>query len=299
MNSLKSFKIIEKVFVPKVIPEGAGAKVRRIIGTPEVRRLDPFLMLDHFTVRLPAGFPDHPHRGFETVTYMLEGKFFHQDFKGNKGTLNPGDLQWMTAGKGILHAEMPASFEEDSIGFQLWINLSTKNKLCEPEYQEITKDKVPIVTKENVTVKVIAGESLGVKGPIHARTPAIYLDVEMAPKTTFEQVIPKGWNGFSYIYKGQAYYGENKQKVVQNGCAVLKKDDNEVLVIETQDEPAKFIIIAGEPMNEPIVSYGPFVLSSQDQLEKTFEDYHHGKNGFEDAPGWESEIQHLRKRKSI
>jgi len=299
MNQLKQFKVIEKVFVPKVIPEGAGAKVRRIIGTPEVRRLDPFLMLDHFTVRLPAGFPDHPHRGFETVTYMLEGKFFHQDFKGNKGTLNPGDLQWMTAGKGILHAEMPASFDEDSIGFQLWINLSSKNKLCDPEYQEITKDKVPVVTKDEVTVKVIAGESLGVQGPIHARTPAIYLDVEMGPKTTFEQIIPKGWNGFGYIYRGQAYFGENKQKVVTNGCAVLKKDDNEVLVVETQDEPAKFIIIAGQPMNEPVVSYGPFVLSNQEQLEKTFEDYHIGKNGFEDAPGWESEIQHLRKRKSI
>jgi len=130
----KSFKIIEKLFTPSLVPEGVGAKVRRIIGTPELRRLDPFLILDHFNVKLPGGFPDHPHRGFETVTYMLEGEVLHEDFKGNKGRLGPGDLQWMTAGKGILHAEMPGSWEQEAIGFQLWINLAAKNKFCDPQY---------------------------------------------------------------------------------------------------------------------------------------------------------------------
>jgi len=294
----KSFKIIEKLFTPSLVPEGVGAKVRRIIGTPELRRLDPFLILDHFNVKLPGGFPDHPHRGFETVTYMLEGEVLHEDFKGNKGRLGPGDLQWMTAGKGILHAEMPGSWEQEAIGFQLWINLAAKNKFCDPQYQEIPKDKVHIAEKDGVTAKVIAGEALGTKGPIYARTPALYLDITMEPNSTFEQIIPKGWNAFSYVYKGRAFYGENKKEVKTNSVALLKKDDKEVLTIETKDQEAQFIIIAGQPLNEPMVQYGPFVLSDEKELAKTFEDYRFGKNGFEDAPGWESEIRLLSRSKS-
>ena len=295
----KSFKTIEKIFTPSVVPEGDGASVRRIVGTPQLRRLDPFIMLDHFNVKLPGGFPDHPHRGFETVTYMLEGEVLHEDFKGNQGRLGPGDLQWMTAGKGILHAEMPGSWEQESIGFQLWINLAAKDKFCDPQYQEIPKDKVPIAEKEGVTVKVIAGEALGVKGPIFARTPALYLDVHLKPNSTFEQIIPKGWNAFSYVYKGKAFYGESKKEAKTNSCVVLKKDNNEVLVIETQDEEARLILIAGQPLNEKVVSYGPFVLSTESQLAKTFEDYEFGENGFEDAPGWESKIQSLSRSKSV
>ena len=297
-NAEKSFKTIEKIFTPVVVPEGVGAKVRRIIGTTHLPRLDPFLMLDHFNVKLPGGFPDHPHRGFETVTYMQEGEVFHEDFKGNKGRLGPGDLQWMTAGKGILHAEMPGSWEQEAIGFQLWINLASKNKFCEPGYQEISKDKVLIAKKDGVTAKVIAGEALGAKGPIYARTPALYLDIKMEPNSKFEQVIPKGWNSFSYVYKGRAYYGESKKEVKTNSVALLKKDDKEVLLIETKGEEAQLIIIAGQPLNEPMVQYGPFVLSDEKELAKTFEDYRFGKNGFEDAPGWESEIRQLSRSKS-
>jgi len=299
MNQQKSLKLIEKVFAPREISEGVGAKVRRIIGTPQLPRMDPFLILDHFSTKLPGGFPDHPHRGFETVTYMLEGQIHHQDFKGNKGTLSPGDVQWMTAGKGILHAEMPASFEEESVGFQLWINLTAKDKFCEPQYQEISKEKVPIAKTENVTVKVIAGESLGMKGPIYARTPALYLDVEMGPNATFDQLIPKGWNAFSYVYKGEAFFGGKQTKAGKNTAVVLKKDDNDVLVVETKEESSKFIVIAGQPMNEPIVSYGPFVLSNEEQLEQTFEDFQFGQNGFENAPGWKSEIKNLVKKKPL
>ena len=240
-----SFKIIEKIFTPSVIPEGAGAKVRRIIGPRQLPRLDPFLMLDHFAIKLPGGFPDHPHRGFETVTYMLEGEVLHEDFKGNKGRLGPGDLQWMTAGKGILHAEMPASVEQYSIGFQLWINLAAQDKFCDPEYQEIPRENVLSVTHEGVTVKIIAGEAFGKQGPIYARTPALYLDVHMLPYSTYEQVIPKGWNAFSYLYKGKGLYGENKQEVNTNSCVVLKKDDNEILSVQTQSEEAKLVLIAG------------------------------------------------------
>jgi len=191
---LKTFKTISKIFIPPIVPEGDGAQVRRIIKNTYLKRLDPFLMLDYFSVKLPGDFPDHPHRGFETVTYMISVSFHHEDFKGNKGTISPGDLQWMTAGKGIVHAEMPASAEEYSVGFQLWINLAEKDKFCDPQYQEIKKDKIPVASQEGVTVKVIAGESLGQKGPIYARTPALYLDVEMDRNSKFEQNIPKGWN---------------------------------------------------------------------------------------------------------
>jgi len=299
MNQQKSLKIVQKVFSPKEISEGVDAKVRRIIGNNEVVRIDPFLMLDHFSVKLPGGFPDHPHRGFETVTYMLEGQIHHQDFKDNKGSLGPGDLQWMTAGKGIVHAEMPGSYEEESVGFQLWINLASKDKFCNPEYQEIPREKVPIAKNENVTVKVIAGESLGMKGPIFARTPALYLDVEMGPNATFEQNIPKEWNAFGYVYKGEAFFGGKQTKVGKNTTVILKKDDNDTLIVETKGESAKFILIAGLPMNESVVSYGPFVLSTEKQLTQTFEDYQFGKNGFENAPGWQSEIRKLAKSKSF
>ncbi len=297
MNSQKAYKIIQHVFTPQQVPEGVGAKVRRIIGSKDLPRLDPFLVLDHFATKLPGGFPDHPHRGFETVTYMLEGQIKHQDFKGNAGTLGPGDLQWMTAGKGILHAEMPASFDEESVGFQLWINLAGKDKFCDPEYQEISKEKVLTATKDGVTVKVIAGESLGLKGPIYARTPALYLDVYMEPNSSFSQIIPQGWNAMSYVYKGEAYYGENKQKIGVNTCTLLKKDTNELLVVETKEQGAKFIIIAGQPLNEKVVQYGPFVLSNENDLEQTFEDFQTGKNGFENGPGWKSEIRNLSKGK--
>jgi len=181
----------------------------------------------------------------------------------------------------------------------LRVNLAAKDKFCDPEYQEISKDKVPVAEKDGVTVKVIAGEALGVKGPIFARTPALYFDVHLKPNSSFEQIIPKGWNAFSYVYKGKAFYGENKKAVETSSCVVLKKDNNEVLLIETQDEEAKLILIAGQPLDEPVVQYGPFVLNDEKQIAKTFEDYSYGKNGFEDAPGWESEIRKMSRSKSV
>ena len=294
-----SFKIIEKIFTAPVIPEGAGAKVRRIIGAKDLRRLDPFLLFDHFSTKLPGGFPDHPHRGFETVTYMLEGEILHEDFKGNKGRLYPGDLQWMTAGKGIVHAEVPGSAEQESVGFQLWVNLAAKDKYCDPEYQEIPKESVLSVTHEGVTVKIIAGEAFGKQGPVYARTPALYLDVHMSPYSTYEQVIPKGWNAFSYLYKGKALYGENKQCVETDNCVVLKQDDNELLSVRTSSEEAKLILVAGQPLNEHVVLSRMFVLNSIEELNQTNEDFKKAQNGFEGAHGWESEITKMSKAGEI
>lgn len=164
-------------------------------------------MLDFFNVKLPAGFPDHPHRGFETVTYMLQGKILHEDFKGHRGEIGPGDIQWMTAGRGIVHAEMPASFDEAALGFQLWINLHAANKFCEPGYQEFTKDKIPEFknAEQGMTAKVISGEVFGVKGPIVARTPTYFIDFKFnTVGTKYDHTIPKGWNSMIIIYKGGA-----------------------------------------------------------------------------------------------
>jgi len=288
---------IEKIFTPPVVPEGDGARVRRIIGTSHLKKLDPFLMLDHFNARLPAGFPDHPHRGFETVTYMLSGTMYHEDFKGHKGIINPGDCQWMTAGKGILHAEMPGSWDEPADGFQLWINLPNKERYCDPQYQEITKDKIPVVSKDNTTVKVIAGESLGTKGPIYHRTPTFYLDVEMEANGKLEQLIPKNWNGFVYLYDGEIIIGPNEDKVGKNSVALLKREEAETLIIKTKDSKAKFIIIAGQPLEEPVVQYGPFIAGTMEEIYHTFEDYQLGKNGFEGAMEWASEIKNMSKKK--
>ena len=291
----KSFKLIEKIFTPNIRPEGAGANVRRIIGTRQLHRLDPFIMLDLFHIKLPGGFPDHPHRGFEAVTHVLEGEVLHEDLRGNKGRLGPGDLQLMTVGKGIVHAEMPTSWEQESIGVQLWINLAAKDKFIDYKYQQIPKENVLSVTHEGVTVKIIAGEAFGKQGPLHARAPALYLDVHMPPYSTYEQAIPKGWNALSYLYKGKALYGENKQEAETNSCVLLKKDDNEILSVQTQSEEAKLLLIAGQPWNEPVASSGPFIMTNQEQLAQAFDDKDNGQNGFEGAPEWESEITKMAK----
>lgn len=292
-----TFRKIDKIFTPPEVPEGDGATVRRIIGNSKLRDLDPFLMLDHFNVKLPAGFPDHPHRGFETVTYMQSGTFYHEDSQGHSGAIEPGDCQWMTAGKGIVHAEMPGSFEDPGIGFQLWINLPNKLRMCDPQYQELKKDQFPVVSKNNATVKVIAGESLGTKGPIYHRTPTFYLDVSMDENGSLEQLIPKGWNGMVYLYEGTAFFGTDELKATKSQVVVLKKDDNETLVIKTKDDKAKFIILAGQPLGEKFIHHGPFVVANERDLYQTFEDYQESKNGFEGAQEFVSKIQNLALKK--
>lgn len=294
MNS--TLRKVEKIFSPKFVPEGVGAKVKRIIGVPDLPRLDPFLMLDYFYVKLPAGFPDHPHRGFETVTYMQKGSFFHEDFKGHKGRIDPGDLQWMTAGKGIVHAEMPASDTEESIGFQLWINLEKDKKFCDPAYQEFKGETIPIVEKDGVEIKLISGEAFGTKGPIFARTPAFYMDITIKKNSKLSQNIPADWNAMCYVYEGEGYFGADQEKGIENNAIVLKKNNGDTLEVTTKDKELKFILLAGQPLNEKIVQYGPFVLENEEDLYKTFEDYDLGKNGFEGAKKWKSEIRKLAKK---
>ncbi|KAI8647756.1 RmlC-like cupin domain-containing protein [Parasitella parasitica] len=271
--------------------DGVGAKVYRSIGSHALRNLDPFLMLDEFDVRAPGGFPDHPHRGFETVTYMLEGEFLHEDFKGHKGKIGPGDLQWMSAAKGIVHAEIPAS-NSRAHGLQLWVNLSSKNKLAEPNYQEFPKEQVVQVTpEEGVTIKVIAGESYGVKSPVMTRTPTMFIDIKLKKGKKIEQVIPKNYAGFIYTIAGSAIFGGTKHSSEAHHTLVLSANEGDYIPVESTSDDCHFVVIAGEPINEPIVQHGPFVMNTTTEIYQAFADYQHGRNGFEGAPEWTSSIR--------
>ncbi|KAG0027853.1 hypothetical protein BGZ82_008733 [Podila clonocystis] len=231
-------------------------------------------MLDKFNVDKNGGFPDHPHRGFETVTYMLEGQFQHEDFAGHKGTIGPGDLQWMTAGRGIVHSEMPIKWQTRTYGLQLWINLPKEHKMCEPQYQELLDGEIKrAVPQDGVVVKVIAGESHGVK----------------SQNKSIEQSIPASYTGFIYMLKGKAYIGEDGFEGNAHYTLTFT-EEGETVKIETKDEEAHFIFIAGEPLKEPIVQHGPFVMNTREEIHETFQDYQQGKNGFERVSKWKSYV---------
>eukprot|EP01116_Phalansterium_solitarium_P022660 TRINITY_DN756_c0_g1_i4.p1 TRINITY_DN756_c0_g1~~TRINITY_DN756_c0_g1_i4.p1 ORF type:complete len:332 (+),score=85.14 TRINITY_DN756_c0_g1_i4:89-1084(+) len=284
-NVAKSFrKVVQKVLSIEQA-EGAGARVRRSIGTRQLPDFDPFLMLDEFAVRKPAGFPDHPHRGFETVTYMTEGAFMHEDFTGRKGLIQPGDLQWMTAGRGIVHTEMPAT-DGDNRGLQLWVNLASKDKMVEPGYQELLDKDIPRTTVDGVTAKVIAGEAFGIKSPVYTRTPTMYIDFIMQPNSRLEQHVPAGYNAFVYTLSGAAKYGGTDAEA--HYTLVLGQGDT--LEVTTGEKPARFVLIGGQPLNEPVAKYGPFVMNTQSELMQAMQDYQTGRNGFENARKWKSTI---------
>ncbi|KFH68976.1 hypothetical protein MVEG_05778 [Podila verticillata NRRL 6337] len=282
---------ITKAVLSREQAEGVGARVRRSIGRPELRNHDPFLMLDEFNVDQNGGFPDHPHRGFETVTYMLEGQFQHEDFAGHKGTIGPGDLQWMTAGRGIVHSEMPVKSQTRAHGLQLWINLPKEHKMCEPQYQELLDGEIKRANpQDGVVVKVIAGESHGVKSQVYTRTPTMYLDYKMDKNKVVEQSIPASYTGFIYMLKGTAFIGDEEFEGQAHHTLTFSEDGTDTIKIRTKDEDAHFVIIAGEPLHEPIVQHGPFVMNTKEEIYSTVRDYHDGKNGFERAAHWRSSI---------
>ncbi|KAF4318020.1 hypothetical protein BBO99_00005321 [Phytophthora kernoviae] len=260
-------------FIAREQGEGVGATVRRSLGSQQLRNLDPFLMLDEFNVGLPGGFPDHPHR----------------DFMGNKGELRPGDLQWMTPGKGIMHAEMPKN-KDRSHGLQLWINLPKEKKIMEPRYQEISRDTVPHVWDEHKKVEAIvfAGEVFGQKGPIETEAPVTYIHFLMKKGAELEYHIPVGHNAFMYTLTGSGKCaGEG---IEAHQAIVLEKEGDGVHVTTENEEGLEFIVISGQPLNEPVVQYGPFVMTSQSEIQQTIRDYQSGVNGFENAPAWASDI---------
>ncbi|KAK4356777.1 hypothetical protein RND71_022387 [Anisodus tanguticus] len=277
-------RLVVKKILARAQNEGDGAVVRRSIGRPELQNLDPFLMLDEFNVSPPAGFPDHPHRGFETVTYMLQGAFTHQDFAGHKGTIRTGDVQWMTAGRGIVHSEMPAGPGTHK-GLQLWINLSSKDKMIEPRYQELLHENIPKVEKDGVSVTILAGESMGVKSHVFTRTPTMYLDFTLKPGSEHHQPIPESWNSFIYIVEGEGAFGSSDSTTPAHHCLVLGPGEG-LSVWNKSSKPLKFVLIGGQPINEPVVQYGPFVMNTKTEIMQAYQDYQLGKNGFERARQW-------------
>ena len=266
--------------------DGAGVKLRRVIGQPQLPDLDPFLMLDEFgTDRAEdylAGFPDHPHRGFETVTYMLDGRMRHRDNHGNEGLLVPGSVQWMTAGRGLVHSEMPEQEEGRMRGFQLWLNLPAREKMTAPKYQEFGPERIPTAAPSSgVRAKVIAGEVAGVRGPIkQPATDPTYLDVALEPGAQFVQGLKQDYAAFLYVYEGSLAVGPGHSPVREHELAVLSEGETVQLAglaAGSDGRSARAILVAGRPLREPVAKYGPFVMNTRAELEQAFADYQNGR----------------------
>ena len=262
--------------------DGAGVKLTRVIGTPQLPDLDPFLMLDEFGTDRPedylAGFPDHPHRGFETVTYMLDGRMRHRDNHGNEGLLTPGAVQWMTAGRGLVHSEMPEQQEGRMRGFQLWVNLPAKEKMAQPRYQEFPSENIPVVQPaEGVSVKVIAGAVGDAHGPIsQPATDPLYLDIALDAGHGWEYALPEGHSAFAYVFEGEATIGEGDEarRLGTHELAVLGGGD---VFKATAGADARLILVAGRPLREPVARYGPFVMNTKQEIMQAFVDFQEGR----------------------
>ena len=263
--------------------DGAGVRLTRVIGGPTLPDLDPFLLLDEFgTDRAEdyiAGFPEHPHRGFETVTYMLDGRMRHRDNHGNEGLLTPGSVQWMTAGRGLVHSEMPEQESGQMRGFQLWVNLPAKEKMTEPKYQEFAPERIPVVQPDaGVEVKVIAGNVDGTQGPIvQPATDPLYLDITLAPDRAWTYALSEGHNAFAYVFEGAVTVGEQDaaRDVARQELAVL--GGGEQLHISAGSEGARLILVAGRPLREPVMRHGPFVMNTRQELMQAFVDFQEGR----------------------
>jgi hypothetical protein len=268
--------------------DGAGVKLRRVIGQPQLPDLDPFLMLDEFGTDKAedyiAGFPDHPHRGFETVTYMLDGRMRHRDNHGNEGVLVPGSVQWMTAGRGLVHSEMPEQQEGRMRGFQLWLNLPARDKMTAPKYQEFGPERIPTAAPAaGVHAKVIAGNVAGVVGPIlQPATDPTYLDLALEPGAAFSEPLPADYAAFLYVYEGTVSVGEGPEAITvrSHELAVLDEGSKVQLTGVTagaDGKSARAILVAGRPLKEPVAKYGPFVMNTRDELQQAFIDFQNGR----------------------
>ncbi|HUO22227.1 MAG TPA: pirin family protein [Caulobacteraceae bacterium] len=261
--------------------DGAGVKLNRVIGQPALPDLDPFLMLDEFGSDDPqayiAGFPDHPHRGFETVTYMLDGRMRHRDNKGNEGLLTSGSVQWMTAGRGIIHSEMPEQEHGLMRGFQLWLNLPASDKMTAPRYQDIAPEQIPTATlAPGAAAKVIAGVIGGVLGPVApGATEPVYGDISLEPGAMAQVALPDDHAAFVYVYEGQAEVGSPAQSVARGVIAVL--GPGSALSLVGGPSGARLMLAAGKPLKEPVAKYGPFVMNTVQELQQAFADFQAGR----------------------
>jgi redox-sensitive bicupin YhaK (pirin superfamily) len=270
---------VQEIVQPYRVREGAGVFVQRTIGGP-LNYLDPFLLLDHFHNARPedyeAGFPMHPHRGIETVTYVLSGSVHHRDTLGNAGSIGPGDVQWMSSGRGIMHEEMPQVRPEGIHGFQLWVNLPAKSKMSKPNYQEVQKITIPqFTTPEGADIRVIAGSVGDVTGPVAdiAANPT-YMDVFVPAQTQFQFPVPEDHNVFAYLFEGTASFGPSADEITAPMLVTFGEGDT--VTVRTKDQSARFIMASGKPLNESVARYGPFVMNTRAEIEQALEDLRRG-----------------------
>lgn len=282
-NQVQHGRSIERIIAGQAVMDGAGVKINRVLTQTLQRRLDPFLMLDAFGSDQAndyiAGFPSHPHRGFETVSYMITGRMRHQDSAGNEGLLTSGGVQWMTAGRGVIHSEMPEQEEGVMEGFQLWLNLPSHDKMRKPWYRDFTPEQIPSVeTAEGVTVRVIAGSSHGVDGAVQrAVTEPIFIDIDLPAGATFQQTLPEGHNAFIYTFRGNVSIDD--KAVPSMRMAILANQPGTDGVRMHALEASRVILIAGQPLNEPIAQHGPFVMNTQAELMQAMHDFRAGLLG--------------------
>ena len=274
-------RVLRRVIAAQRTTDGAGVTLHRSLGQSPHVRLDPFLMLDEFGSDRPdeyiAGFPPHPHRGFETVTYMLEGRMRHRDSAGNEGLLTGGAVQWMTAGRGVIHSEMPEQDDGRMEGFQLWLNLPARDKMCAPWYRDIPAAEIPEARGEGVTVRVIAGQALGVAGAMQREATApVYLDLHLEPGARFAQALPGEHNAFVYAYRGEVTAGE--VTVQRQRMAIFANTPGaDGVALTAGPQGARAILVAGRPLGEPIAQYGPFVMNTQEEIYRAVEDFRAGR----------------------
>lgn len=277
---------IKQVISPQMVIEGAGVLLRRSFGPHKSNLFDPFLLFDHFAFNDPTegpirGFPNHPHRGIETVTYMLDGLVRHRDSLGNAGEIGPGDAQWMTSGRGILHEEMPRRGPNGTIyGFQLWVNLPARLKMSQPKYLEVTSDIIPVVERDGVKARVVAGEFFGVKGPVtEIAAEPIYADVEVAPGVEFVQAVPRDHTVIAYVFEERGAFtnGEAGSSVEVEAVSMVEFGPGEEIRLRAgESAPVRFMLMAGAPFQEPIVPYGPFVMNTVEEIQQTLIDLRNG-----------------------
>jgi len=271
---------IAEIIEPQAVVEGAGVRLKRSIGTRTLDYLDPFLLLDHFQSKNPAdyqaGFPLHPHRGIETVTYLLAGAVRHRDSVGNAGEIGPGDLQWMTAGRGIMHEEMPQVRPEGVAGFQLWVNLPKRQKMIAPRYQNVNANEITEIQREGgAKIRVIAGQVDGVVGPISGiAAEPMYLDVAVAPHGSFSLPIPRGHSAFAYVFEGEGRFGLEDRTVTEPRLVVW--DDGDGIQARAEENAVRFLLVSGKPLDEPIARYGPFVMNTKAEIEQTLRELQAG-----------------------
>ena len=271
-------RTIQQIIKGVQTSDGAGVNLTRIIANPGLDMLDPFLLLDEFDSNDPddyiAGFPPHPHRGFETITYMLNGKFRHKDTAGNEGYLTDGSVQWMTAGRGVIHSEIPEQTEGLVRGFQLWMNLPKEKKMIEPAYNDIPAEKIPTIQFQGGEAKIIAGTFSGVTGPGRSHTGMLYYDISLDSSADINIPINDKWNGFCYVYEGEISCGKTVSK---SYLAILSTEGLFRCTATTNN--TRFILVAGMPLNEPVARGGPFVMNTRDEILQAFEDYQAGRLG--------------------